>query len=85
MLYYVLIFYINSQYLIEFDGEQHLKSTGGWNTPTHLKETQERDLIKNNWAKANNIPLIRIPYQYLGTLNINDLKIETTDFFDMKG
>lgn len=73
-------FYINNKYLIEFDGTQHSESGSGWNTPTHLKEVQERDLIKNRWTKENNIPLIRIPYQYLDKLNINDLKIETTNF-----
>lgn len=47
--------------LIEFDGIQHSD-----NTQLHWGKTsysvQQRDLIKNNYAKENNIPLIRIPY-----------------------
>lgn len=48
--------------LLEFDGEQHYRSSGGWNTPETLKEVQQRDKEKNNWAKEHNIPLVRIPY-----------------------
>ena len=48
--------------LIEFDGEQHYRSSGGWNTEENLKITQQRDKEKNEWALKNNIPLVRIPY-----------------------
>ena len=46
--------------LIEFDGIQHFEEQDYF---THnLEETQKNDMIKNNYAKANNIPLVRIPY-----------------------
>lgn len=51
--------------LIEFDGEQHyydnVKSSG-WNSIQHYKKTYKHDLIKNNLAFQNEIPLVRIPY-----------------------
>ena len=51
--------------LIEYDGPQHEKYTNFsiWDTPEHLKYTQEHDAFKNQWCKDNNIKLIRIPYQ----------------------
>ena len=56
-------FYINNQFLLEFDGIQHFQTrTGGWNNENNLKLTQERDKIKNEYAKSHNIPLKRIPY-----------------------
>ena len=48
--------------LIEFDGEQHYHYTGGWNTKEQMLLTQQRDKIKNDYALAHNIPLVRIPY-----------------------
>ena len=48
--------------LIEFDGEQHFKMTGGYMNNETLQKRQERDNRKNKWAIENNIPLVRIPY-----------------------
>lgn len=48
--------------LIEFDGEQHYRTSGGWNNLDNLKLTKERDQQKNEYALSNNIPLVRIPY-----------------------
>lgn len=62
-------FYVNNQYLIEFDGKQHFEQTN-WEP---LSDVQYRDELKNKWCKENNIPLIRIPYTKLNTLDINDL------------
>ena len=46
--------------LIEFDGIQHFQEQEYF---THnLTETQKNDNIKNEYCKANNIPLVRIPY-----------------------
>ena len=74
-------FYINNQYIIEFDGEQHFKLVDiGWNDPEKLARTQERDAIKNQWCKENNIPLIRIPYTHLQDLCLEDLLLETSQF-----
>ena len=67
-------FYINNQYLIEFDGIQHFEYSGsGWNTKENFENIQKRDKFKNEWCIANNIPLIRIPYTKLKTLKLEDL------------
>ena len=47
--------------LIEYDGEQHFHYWG-WYTQEDLKETQQRDEVKNQYCLDNNIRLIRIPY-----------------------
>ena len=74
-------FYVNKQYLIEFDGQQHfILRENGWNSKEKLEKTQERDNFKNQWCKQNNIPLIRIPYTHLKDLCIEDLKLETSNF-----
>ena len=49
--------------LIEFDGQQHYEEVGGsWKKSSTLKERQQRDKEKNEYALAHNIPLVRIPY-----------------------
>ena len=74
-------FYINNQYIIEYDGETHYQSNKhGWHNEEHLQKTQERDIIKNQWCKDNNIPLIRIPYWHLQDLCIEDLLLEKSEF-----
>jgi hypothetical protein len=70
-------------YLIEYDGEQHFKykdTNSFWNDKEQYEKTKIRDLIKNQWCKENNIPLIRIPYTHLKDLCIDDLKLETSKF-----
>ena len=74
-------FYINNQYIIEYDGETHYKANlHGWHTEEHLQKQLERDAIKNQWCKENNIPLIRIPYTHLKDLCIEDLLLETSQY-----
>lgn len=74
-------FYINNQYLIEYDGETpYLFNLHGWHNQEQLKAQQERDVIKNQWCKDNNIPLIRIPYTHLKKLCLEDLQLETSQF-----
>lgn len=74
-------FYINNEYLIEYDGEQHFSTNRrGWNTEENLEQTIKRDKYKNQWCKENEIPLIRIPYTQYDNLSINDLLLETTQF-----
>ncbi len=74
-------FYINNQYFIEYDGETHYQSNlHGWHNAERLKAQQERDIIKNQWCKDNNIPLIRIPYTHLKDLTLADLQLETSQF-----
>jgi len=45
---------------IEYDGEYHYKKIK--NREEQLMKTQERDKIKNQYCKDNDIKLIRIPY-----------------------
>ena len=73
------------QYFIEYDGSQHFEENikenkSSWNSKENYEKTHERDLLKNQWCKENNIPLIRIPYTHLKDLCIEDLKLETSQF-----
>ena len=71
--------YINNNYIIEYDGQQHFFYTGtGWDTKEHFERTHKSDLIKNKYCFDNNIPIIRIPYD--ADYTIDDLKLETTRF-----
>lgn len=78
-------FYVNNQYLIEFDGRQHFYArNAGWDTDEHLTETHMRDMFKNRWCQNNNIELIRIPYWHLENIQIQDLMLETSQFIFKK-
>ncbi|MBO7695553.1 MAG: hypothetical protein J6T10_23240 [Methanobrevibacter sp.] len=59
--------------LIEFDGKQHFYPIEFFGGEEELKETQRRDQLKNNYAKAHNIPLIRIPYTEINKITIDYL------------
>lgn len=65
-------FFVDNKYLIEFDGEQYFNNRGLF-SHDNFEERQRNDNKKNDFAKENNIPLIRIPYTKLKTLSINDL------------
>lgn len=54
--------------LIEFDGEQHYIDIPAWGG---LEKQQERDKIKNDYAKQHNIPLVRIPYWERDNITLN--------------
>ena len=69
-------FYINNQYLIEYDGEQHFTDIPFFD----FQKTHNHDLIKNQWCKEHNIPLIRIPYTAYNNLAIEDLLLETSPY-----
>ena len=71
-------FYIDNNYIIEFDGIQHYKEVELFSRT--LEDNQKRDAFKNNWCKENNIPLIRIPYTHLNKLCLEDLLLETSKF-----
>ena len=74
-------FFINNKYFIEYDGETHYQvNLHGWHTQEKLDAQLERDAIKNQWCKDNNIPLIRIPYTHLNDLKIEDLLLETSEY-----
>ena len=61
-------FYVNEKYLIEFDGIQHYDRSNPW-----YKNNAEKDNFKTKWCKEHNIPLIRISYQQLNNLTIEDI------------
>lgn len=71
-------FYINNQYLIEYDGSQHYDPNSFFN----YEYTHHHDQIKSQWCKNNNIPLIRIPYTYYDKLSLKDLLLETSQFIE---
>ena len=60
--------------LIEFDGEQHYIEAPFFNKT--LKEQQEIDKEKTEFAKNKNIKLVRIPYWKRNTLNLQDLEVD---------
>ena len=60
------------KYLIEFDGIQHFDKNNPW-------FRKDKDDFKTNWAKENNIPLIRIKYNQLENLSIKDLLLKEGD------
>lgn len=49
--------------LVEFDGPQHEKPYEYFGGELHFQETQYNDNLKNEYARAHNIPLVRIPYK----------------------
>ena len=68
-------FYIEDSYLIEYDGIQHFQET-----IFDYEYTHKHDLMKNEWCRKHNIPLIRIPYTHYENLCLNDLLLDTTNF-----
>ena len=71
-------FFVNNQYLIEYDGKQHFEENSFF--LLSLSEQQNRDNEKNLWCKNHKIPLIRIPYYQYSRLSIKDLLLETSGF-----
>ena len=71
-------FYVNNQYLIEYDGKQHFQKSSLFDYET----THKHDLIKSKWCKENEIPLIRIPYTHYDNLKLEDLLLETSKFIE---
>lgn len=61
---------------IEYDGELHFeyKENRGWNNKENWEKTRRNDEIKNQYAKDNRIPLIRIPYFDYDKLTIEYVK-----------
>lgn len=73
-------FYVNNEYIIEYDGIQHFQDYS-WGDKYNTKEkSQKRDMEKNLYCQKNNIPIIRIPYTHFDNINIQDLLLETSHF-----
>lgn len=74
-------FYVNGEYIIEYDGRQHfIKGEGVFDNEEKFAKTQQHDEIKNNYCKEHSIPLIRIPFTHYYDIVIDDLKLETSSF-----
>ena len=71
-------FFVNNEYLIEYDGQQHFKKDSIFD----YEYTHKHDLLKSKWCKENNIPLIRIPYIHYNDLKLEDLLFETSSFIE---
>ena len=71
-------FFVNNEYLIEYDGEQHFKKDSVFD----YEYTHKHDLLKSQWCKKNNIPLIRIPYTHYKDLKLEDLLLNTSSFIE---
>lgn len=65
-------------YLIEFDGRQHYDGPDAkWSQAWSLEQQQERDELKNNYCKQNNIKLKRIPYFKIKDISVDTLQDDT--------
>ena len=62
-------------HFVEFDGNQHKTGMwgGSWSNIEDFDTIHERDEIKNNFCKQHNYILIRIPYQKLGKITLQDI------------
>ena len=84
--YAIFDFFVNNEYYIEYDGEQHFScDKHGWNNIETFEKTKIRDKEKNNWCIKNNIPLIRIPYTQKHKIKIEDLILSSSSFLVTKG
>ena len=57
--------------LIEFDGEQHFKQLPIYKET--VEQVQKRDQLKNEYALAHALPLVRIPYYELNKITFDML------------
>lgn len=71
-------FFVDNKYLIEYDGEQHYNKESVFD----YEYIHKHDIIKSEWCKNNNIPLIRIPYTHYDNLCLNDLLLNTSNFIE---
>lgn len=76
---YTYDFFIDNNYILEFDGKQHFVSyEKGWNNKENVLNTHNRDLKKNSYCFEHKIPIIRIPYDI--DYNIDDIQLNKTRF-----
>ncbi len=59
--------------LIEFDGPQHDYTEKDSKKRYYSSSLKIRDLMKNEYAKEHNIPLVRIPYKLRDNITLKDL------------
>ena len=65
--------------LIEFDGPQHEQENDYF---SGFEELKIRDELKNNFARENHIPLVRIPYKMKSKITISLLLGDDFLMFD---
>lgn len=59
--------------LVEYDGEQHFHFVDKfYKQQTDFLKAKERDRLKNSYSLARGIPLYRIPYWKLSSLNTSE-------------
>lgn len=63
--------------LIEFDGIQHFITIDYFGGLETLEKYQKNDFLKNQFAKQNNIDLVRIPYYLQGNIT-KDILLDTS-------
>ena len=73
-------FYVNNNYCIEYDGQQHFSPIEFFGGEESFQKLQQNDQIKNKYCLSHNIPLIRIPYWHYDKITIDDLRPETSQF-----
>ena len=55
-------FFVDNEYFIEYDGEQHFHSISTWGGDEAFERNQTKDKMKNQICENRKIPIIRIPY-----------------------
>lgn len=61
-------FYVENKFIIEYDGIQHFKPVSLFGGQIAFEKRQQHDIIKTNYCRKNDIPLLRISY-----LEIDDI------------
>lgn len=80
LLFDFYIVYNSKQYCIEADGLQHRMIVDEWGGLKGLQDRIKKDNIKNEFCKANNIKLIRIPqekFRYVESIIISEFNVDT--------
>ena len=73
-------FFVNNQYIIEYDGKQHFQDYSWGQESYTAEQSQKKDQEKNIYCHKHNIPIIRIPYTWYSNLELRDLLLETSQF-----
>lgn len=67
-------FFINNQFLLEYDGKQHFDNELHFNNSfEEQNKYKQYDILKNQYCKIHNIPLKRIPYWDLDKITLENI------------
>lgn len=64
LIRHIFDFIVNNKYIIEYDGIQHFKPIDYFGGIEAFELQKEKDKLKDQYAKENNLIMIRIPYTY---------------------